>query len=142
MMNLDNYVYVTGEEGLFDLVASRNNGLVLQHLETAKTKFYSTRKHQFTPLGTVAIYTLEDSEPLKNIFETMKSKMGTLDPVSHKAEKHVIQEYFENILPNYDEDKVSLKDMKKVIKWFKLLSEKGLLEAVADDENKGASEEE
>ena len=141
-MNLDNYVYVTGEGGLFDLIATRGNGLVLKHLVTEKSNFYSTRKHQFTPLGTVAIYTLEDSEPLKNIFETMISKLGTTDPVDVKSEKHIIQEYFETILPNYDEDKVSLKDMKKVIKWFKLLHEKGLLESTPEEDDKKSGEEE
>ena len=141
-MNLESFVYVTGEPGLFKMVASRNNGLVLESLDKGKAKFYSVRKHQFTPLGTVAIYTLEDSEPLKNIFETIKSKLPDSPPVSPKSEKHVIEEYFESILPNYDEDKVSVKDMKKVIKWFNILNEKGLLEESAETPAKGGSEEE
>jgi len=132
-MNLEDFVYVTGQPGLFKLVASRTNGLVLESLENAKAKFYSVRKHQFTPLATVAIYTLEDSEPLADVFKTMKSKLAEKPPVDVKSEKHLIEEYFETILPEYDEDKVSVKDMKKVIKWFKLLNEKGLLEETKQD---------
>lgn len=126
-MNLDPYVSVSSESGLFKLVASRNNGLVLENLDNGKSKFYSVRKHQFTPLGTVAIYTLTDTTPLPDVFRAMLDKYKGMPPVSLKAENHEIEEYFENILPDYDEDRVSLKDMKKVIKWFNTLNERSLL---------------
>ena len=127
-MNLEPYIAVSGEGGLFQLKATRSNGLVLENLDSiGKSNFYSTRKHQFTPLGTVAIYTLEDSTPLVDIYKTMLAKMAELPPVSIKSERHVIEEYFDQILPDYDEDKVSLKDMKKVIKWFLKLHEHNLL---------------
>jgi len=127
-MNLEPYISVSGEGGLFKLIATRTNGLVLENLDSlGKSNFYSTRKHQFTPLGTVAIYTLEDSTPLPDIFKTMLDKLPDNPPVSVKAEKHEIEEYFESILPDYDEDRVSNKDMKKVIKWFKKLHDHNLL---------------
>ena len=126
-MNLEPFISVSGEQGLFSLIASRSNGLVLEHIESGKSKFYSIRKHQFTPLGTVAIYTLSDTKPLKEVFETMLAQFEKTPPVSVKSENHVIEEYFEGILPEYDEDRVSLKDMKKVIKWFNLLKDKDLL---------------
>jgi hypothetical protein len=126
-MNLEPFISVSGEQGLFSMIASRSNGLVLEHIESGKSKFYSIRKHQFTPLGTVAIYTLSDTKPLKDVFETMLAQIDKTPPVSIKAENHVIEEYFEGILPEYDEDRVSLKDMKKVIKWFNLLKDKDLL---------------
>jgi len=126
-MNLDSYVAVSAESGLFKMVASRNNGLVLENLDTGKSKFYSVRKHQFTPLGTVAIYTLTDTSALPDIFKTMLDKYQETPPVDTKSESHEIEEYFELILPDYDEDRVSLKDMKKVIKWFNSLNDRGLL---------------
>ena len=126
-MNLEPYIAVSGEQGLFKLVANRSNGLVLESLDNGKSKFYSIRKHQFTPLGTVAIYTLTDTSPLADIFRTMQEKLAEMPLVSTKAETHEIEEYFEGILPDYDEDRVSVKDMKKVIKWFNSLNEKGLL---------------
>ena len=42
--------------------------------------------------------------------------------------KHEIEEYFESILPEYDEDRVFVNDMKKVIRWFNFLNERGLLD--------------
>ena len=134
-MNLEPYIAVSGEGGLFQLKATRSNGLVLENLDSiGKSNFYSTRKHQFTPLGTVAIYTLEDSMPLVDIYKTMLAKMADLPPVSVKSERHVIEEYFDQILPDYDEDKVSIKDMKKVIKWFMKLHEHNLLTSSNSEE--------
>jgi len=132
-MNLEPYISVSGEGGLFKLITSRSNGLVLGHIDTGKSKFYSLRKHQFTPLGTVAIYTLTDTTSLAEIFETMAGKMESMPPVDTKSEKHIIEEYFENILPDYDEDRVSIKDMKKVIKWFNILNERGLLDTSEEE---------
>ena len=134
-MNLEPYIAVSGEGGLFQLKATRSNGLVLENLDSiGKSNFYSTRKHQFTPLGTVAIYTLEDSMPLVDIYKTILAKMADLPPVSVKSERHVIEEYFDQILPDYDEDKVSIKDMKKVIKWFMKLHEHNLLTSSNSEE--------
>ena len=90
-MNLEPFVAVSSEPGLFKLVASRNNGLVLESLDSGKSKFYSVRKHQFTPLGTVAIYTLEDTSPLADVFSSMKSKLEDTPPVDLKSEQHVIE---------------------------------------------------
>ncbi|MBT8189858.1 MAG: DUF5606 domain-containing protein [Saprospiraceae bacterium] len=126
-MNLEPFVAVSGVGGILKLVTSRNNGLILESLENGKTRFYSVRKHQFTPLGTVAIYTLEDTIALRDVFEKMLEQYEENPPVSPKAEQYKIEEYFESIIPDYDEDRVSINDMKKVIKWFNFMNERGLL---------------
>ena len=140
-MNLEPYIAVSGESGLFELVNSKNSGLVLRNIKDGKSKFYPTRKHQFTPLGTIAIYTLEDTTPLGEVFKIMRDKKATHPVVSHKSEKHIIEEYIEAILPDYDEDKVSLSDMKKIIKWFSFLDEMDLTaESAGDKDGKGEEE--
>ena len=126
-MNLEPYVSVSGVGGILKLVTSRNNGLILESLETGKSRFYSIRKHQFTPLGTVAIYTLEDTISLTDVFTRMLEQFEDNPPVSPKLEQYKIEEYFESIIPDYDEDRVSINDMKKVIKWFNFLNERDLL---------------
>lgn len=139
-MNLEPYIAVSAQGGLFKLVISRTNGLVLESLLDGKSKFYSTRKHQFTPLGTVAVYTLEGTTPLTDVMQVMLDKIESHPPVSLKSEKHLIEQYFETILPNYDEDRVPLKDMKKIIKWFGFLHSRGL--TVAEPEGKAGDNEE
>ena len=56
-MKLDEFVAVSGLPGVFKMVANRNNGLIVENIETGKRKFAPTRRHQFTPLASIGIYT-------------------------------------------------------------------------------------
>ncbi len=133
-MNLEPYVAVSGMPGIYKIVNSRSNGLVVEDLDSAKVKFCPTRKHQFTPLGTVAIYTLEDTEPLNEVFKTMLEKLDSIPPVAPNSKNHELFEYFEQILPNWNEDQVYASDIKKIIKWFNFLNTRGLLTTSDEEE--------
>lgn len=122
--------------GLFKMVDSRGNGLLVQDIDGGKTKFFSMRKHQFTPMETVAIYTMSDTIELSVIFERMMDQKDENPPASTKESKEKIEDYFASIVPDYDEDRVYISDMKKVIKWYNMLDERGYLtmEPEADEE--------
>ncbi len=66
-MKLDNVISVTGLPGLYKLLASRNNGLLIESFETKKRQFVSARKHQFTPLVSTGIYTYTDVTGLDDV---------------------------------------------------------------------------
>jgi len=133
-MNLDKFIAVSGLPGLFKLVNSRSNGLLVSDIDTNKTKFVSIRKHQFTPLATVAIYTYDDATELKVIFKSIIEQFESNPPVSIKENSDKIREYFSEILPDYDEDRVQISDIKKVIKWFNFLYERDLINLDSSDE--------
>ena len=49
--------------------------------------------------------------------------------------------YFEEIVPEYDKERVYVSDMKKIIQWYNLLTEKGMLdldEEAKEEEKKEA----
>jgi len=133
-MNLEKFIAVSGLPGLFKLVSSRNNGLLVSNIDTEKTKFVSIRKHQFTPLATVAIYTYDDATELKIIFKTMLEQFEENPPVNLKENSNNIKVYFEKILPDFDQDRVHISDIKKVIKWFHFLHDRDLLVFSSDEE--------
>jgi len=129
-MNLKDILAVSGMPGLFKLVNSRNNGLLVTSLDdSARTIFCSMRKHQFTPMETVAIYTMSDTVELSTILERMLDQLEENPPVLASGDKTDIENYFSSIVPDYDEDRVYISDMKKVLKWFVILNEKGFLTA-------------
>ncbi len=134
-MNLEKYLAVSGLPGLFTMVSSKPNGLLVKDLDDGKTKFCSVRKYQFTPLETVGIYTMTDTENLKTIFTTMLEKKEMLP--SSKASKDVLLTYFAEILPNFDRDRVYPNHIKKIIQWFSALESRGLIKL----EEKPKSEE-
>ncbi len=133
-MNITNIIAVSGVGGLNQLVSSRSNGLVLEALDTGRVKFYSVRKHQFTPLETVSIYTMMDTVELKEVFNSMLAKSASHPIIDHKAPAEELTAYFSEILPDYDRDRVYISDIKKIIKWFKQLDAHGLTTASDEEE--------
>lgn len=121
---------VSGLPGLYRMISNRPNGLVVEDLAGGKNVFCSLRKHQFTPLETVAIYTYTDSTEIKVIF----NKMRTMAPMTGKESGKDIESYFREVLPEYDEDRVYVSDMKKVIKWFNFLDKHQMLDLSDEEE--------
>lgn len=133
-MNIDDYVAVSKLPGVYRLVSNRNNGIFIEDLDSGKKKFASMRKHMFTPLGTVSIYTEDDSVELSKIFTTMLERSDELDPKAALESNASMFAYFEQILPEYDRERVYVGDVKKVIKWFVFLQDRNLLSLGSDEE--------
>lgn len=127
-MKLDNLVVVSGWPGIYKMVANRQNGLVVMDLDSGKKKFASMRKHQFSPLETIAIYTASDTVPLTELFQKMKSKDAEIPVVHAESDKDELCLYLKEIVPDYDDQRVFPKDIKRVIKWFHYLKDRNMLD--------------
>ncbi|MEL6943994.1 MAG: DUF5606 domain-containing protein [Bacteroidota bacterium] len=137
-MNLEKIVAISGNtvNGLFEMVANRNNGLVVEDLETKKRRFVAARRHNFTPLNSVGIYTDDgDAADISVVFSKMKEQEADNPPVAPNSKEEVLREYFSDVLPTYDEEKVYTRDIKRVIKWYNALKKHGLLEEQAVEES-------
>ena len=143
IMNLKDFVVVTGMPGVQRVVSTKNNGMLVGDIDSGKVRFASIRKHQFSPLETISMYTDDDdSVELKVIFQTMIDQMADNPPPAPKASSQDHRTYFTKILPNHDRDQVHISDIKKAIRWFNFLNERGLLIADEEGEEKGSGEEE
>ncbi|MBK6859947.1 MAG: DUF5606 domain-containing protein [Saprospiraceae bacterium] len=127
MVQIDQIIAVGSKVGLFKLVASRSNGLILEDLLTHKTNFYSSRSFQFSPLESIGIYTLSDNIPLKDVYTRFLEKENELTPPDENASNEDYKTYFETILPEYDRYRVHLKDMQKCLKWYYQLKALGFI---------------
>lgn len=139
-MNVDDYISVTGKSGLYELVANRSNGLILKDVDSGKKRFFSAMRNQFTPLGSIAIYTMRDTVPLENVMRNMLQQYEDNPPVDPNSSNEELEEYFLDILPDYDPDKVFIGDIKKIIKWFNFLHERSLIH-LEDDPLMNSEEE-
>jgi len=141
-MNIENLVSVSALPGLHKIVANRDNGLIVEDLESGKTRFCSSRKHQFSPMETIAIFTDDDdSEKLEVIFQTMLDQRSKNPVPAPNDPAEALKSYFEKILPNYDKEKVHVSHVKKVIKWFNQLDGTGHLTAEAPPKKEDDKEE-
>lgn len=120
--------------GLFELVSSKSDGAIVRSLDDNSTKFASTRQHQFSHLESIEVYTVRENVNLTDIFKAMESAGGKLpDEKDAKA----IKAYFEKVYPDLDFERVYTSDMKKMVKWYSIISSKGIeikLTEVAEEE--------
>ena len=133
-MNLEKLVAISGRYGIFKMAANRQNGLIVQDLDNGKKFFAPSRKHQFTPLESISIYTndQESTAELKHVFNSMLEQLESNPPVAVKSNSNEIKHYFTQILPDFDQDKVLVSDIKKLIKWFNFLNERQLLKPLVE----------
>lgn len=147
-MKLDKIVAVSGLPGLYRVAANRSNGMIIANLDSGKKKLAPTRKHDFTLLSVAAVYVddagenAEDAVPLKNVFRNMLQQIEDNPPLKNNAKPTELREYFADVLPNYDRDRVHISDMKKIIKWFKYLNERDMISLEDEVETPVAADEE
>lgn len=141
-MNLKNIIAVSGLSGLYKLVSTKTNGLLVSDMDSGKTKFCSVRQHQFTPLETVAIYTNDDAVEIGKVFQNMYDNTTSTPIPAPNAEHKVLQQYFTQVFPEYDRDRVFHSDMKKIIKWYNFLLDRGYITAPNPDDNKPVDDSE
>jgi len=135
-MTLDKILSITGKPGLYKLVTQTRTGFVAESLLDKKRVTVGMRTN-VSVLSEIAIYTLDEELPLREVFLKIQEKeKGGKTSVGHKDEKIKLEEYFFEVLPNYDEDRVYASDIKKVVQWYNLLHENGITDfSDTEDEN-------
>ena len=118
-MEYNKLVSVTGLSGLFELLSSKADGGVVKSLEDKSTKFVSTRIHNFSHLESIEVFTTKDNVNLVEVFTAMATSKEKLPADSDAA---AIKNYFEKVYPDMDFERVYASDMKKMVKWFGILT--------------------
>jgi hypothetical protein len=141
-MSLEKIIAIAGKPGLYNLVAQTRAGFIAESFIDGKRLSVNVQQN-VSVLSEIAIYTLTEEVPLKQVFLNIKKKEnGEQTSVSAKDSKDKLEEYFFDILPDYDEDRVYASDIKKVIQWYNLLQSHQLLDLLeTEPENKSDEEE-
>ena len=117
---------VSGKPGLYKLISSGKNMVIVESL-IDKKKMPVHARDKVVSLGDISIYTDEDDVPLKDILTSMKNKEnGQKASINPTAKPDELKKYFEEILPNFDKERVYPTDIKKMISWYNLLIDSGI----------------
>jgi len=119
-MTLEKLIVVTGKPGIFKISNQTNAGLLVENL-TDNKKFPIHNIHNVSSLNDIAIYTYEEEVPLREIFKTIHKKEAGEKTINHKESKKVLTDFFEEVLPNYDVERVYPSNIKKIVQWYNLL---------------------
>mgnify|MGYP006908617581 CR=1 FL=1 len=139
-MSLEKVLSISEKPGLFKLITQTRNGFVAESLLDGK-RLSVNMNSNVSLLSEIAIYTLTEEVPLIQVLKKIKDKEeGKATSITHKSSKDELEEYFFEVLPDYDEDRVYASDIKKVIRWYNLLQENKMLNLL--EEGKESSDEE
>jgi len=123
-MDYSKIISITGLSGLYELVSSKADGAVVRSLEDKSTKFVSSRVHNFSHLESIEVYTVKDNTVLADVFNEIRNSKEALPDA--KAEGKELKNYFERVYPDLDFERVYSSDMKKIVKWFTILTENNI----------------
>lgn len=131
-------VAVTGLGGLYQLLTTKSDGAIVRSVGDKATKFISARQHNVTPLESIEVYTTGENVRLHEVFRKMQEHEGKTALVDVKsADNNAIKKYFKSIFPEFDEDRVYVSDMKKMVKWYEILKSNDLLNFPEETEGDG-----
>lgn len=117
---------ISGKPGLQKLISNSSNAIIVESLIDGK-RFPAYSNSKIIALEDISIYTENEDMPLKEVFKRIHEKENGQKALSHKEPNEKIITYFNEIVPEYDKDRVYTSDMKKIIQWYNLLTDKGLL---------------
>ena len=141
-MSLDKVLAISGKPGLYKLITQTRAGFVAESL-VDKKRLSVGIQNNVSLLSEIAIYTLAEEVPLKEVLKKIKEKEGgALASVKPKDSKDKLEAYFFDILPDYDEDRVYASDIKKVVQWYNLLQKHHMLNLLDSEHDNVTDEEE
>ena len=126
---------VAGKPGLYKLVSSGRNMLIVEAIDASKKRQPVHAADKVVSLGDIAMYTDDEEVPLWQVLENVKTKCeGAACSVDHKkASNEELADFFAEVLPNYDRDRVYMSHVRKLIQWYNILVEAGMTEFVPED---------
>lgn len=126
---------VAGKPGLYKLVSSGRNMLIVEAVDASKKRQPIHAADKVVSLGDIAMFTDDEEVPLWQVLENVKTKCeGALCPIDYKkASNDELADFFAEVLPNYDRDRVYMSHVRKLIQWYNLLIENGLTEFAPEE---------
>jgi hypothetical protein len=139
-IKLKDILSISGKGGLFKFIAQARNGIIVESMEDHK-RHVAPATARVSSLDDIAIFTEEEEVPLADIFMSIHKKTEGKACISHKASSNDLKDYFVELVPDYDEERVYISDIKKVFQWYNQLLAHDLLEVIDKEEESSESEE-
>jgi hypothetical protein len=144
-MDLKDIMSVSGKSGLFKSIAQTKNGLIVESL-VDKKRFPVYISDKVSALEDISVFTNDKDIALKEVVELIFKKESGGPCIDPKSDDTKIKKYFEEVLPDYDKERVYISDIRKLFTWYNLLQSHGLLkldeEKKEDPSEKVSSDEE
>jgi hypothetical protein len=124
-MELSDIASISGKGGLYKVVKPGKAGVLLESLDAAKTKVVAGGSQRMSLLSEISIYTTtrEGTAALQDVLKKINQDFGTDLGVDGNSEPAELKSFLKSVLPEYDQDRVYVSDIKKLVKWYSVLHE-------------------
>src|SRR5690606_6805688 len=115
---------VSGKGGLYSVVAPTRGGVILEAMDGSKKKMVVNLNNKVSVLGEISIYTTdaEGTRSLKEVMKKIHAEFNGDTGLTSNSDPDELKSFLKFILPEYDEDRVYVSDIKKLVSWYNFLS--------------------
>ena len=138
MIDLKSIIAISGQAGLYKIIAQSKNGIIVEHLSDQK-RTHIQASTRVSNLSEISMFTTGDDVSIDQIMGTIYEKTKGGPAIDSKVSDTEMTAYFESILPEYDKERVYVSNMRKLIQWYNTLQSTGNLKLkTQEDENTNA----
>lgn len=130
-MDLSTILSISGKPGLYKLISQTKTGALVESLLDSR-RMPAFAHERISSLEDISIFIEEDDIPLKKVLQLIYRKENGGDCIDNKADEKDIRAYMEEVLPNYDRERVYLSDMRKLFSWYRILNANKLIDLEED----------
>ncbi len=125
-MSVEKILAISGKPGLYALKLQTRTGFVAESLIDGKKITVGLRSN-VSLLSEISVYTYDGEVRLSEVFAAIAEKEDDGAAISHKEDNDTLVTYFREVMPEFDEDRVYVSDIKKILNWYNMLQAKGLV---------------
>jgi hypothetical protein len=135
MESIKNILAITGKPGLYKLVSRGNNMLIVESLSDGK-RMPTYARDKIVALSDVSMFTTGEDVRLSDVLTNAGKKEGlkavSMEP--KKATNAELEAWFDQVLPDWDRDRVYPSDIRKLIQWYNILVNAGITDFNVEEE--------
>ncbi len=123
-MELSEIASISGKGGLYKVLKPTKSGVILESLDEAKSKLVAAATQQLSLLNEISIYTTtkEGTASLEGVLKKIHQDFGNDLGVDAESDASELKAFLKSVLPEYDEGRVYVSDIKKLIRWYSVLA--------------------
>ena len=124
---METILSIAGKPGLYKMVSRGKMSLIVESLDAKHHRMPAFATDRVTSLADIAMYTDAEDVPLWQVLDNLsKKEEGKVASLNYKkCSSKELRDYFAEVLPNFDQDRVHDSDIKKLLQWYNILVEYG-----------------
>lgn len=123
-MKFEEIASVAGKGGLWKILKPAKAGVILESMDAKKSKLVVGADARVSVFSEISIYSHNEdgATPLETVMRKIHEEFEGDTGLDKNSDADELRSFMEHILPDYDQDKVYVSDMKKLVTWYNFLA--------------------